>query len=172
MVNPSPISSPQAGVGLAVGVGVQGVGVGVGVGIHGVNVSALAREAQPSSPPAAMITLLPEMNAPDANERAMFKFAEVVHWSRDGLYTKVRPVVRGIKALSLAAARPTAIGKAVLVKSDATLFETPAVLFLPDSISLVPEVALLAELPTARKGLPPPNANSALRATALPGTFG
>ena len=102
----------------------------------------------------------------------MFKFAEVVHWSRDGLYTKVRPVVRGIKALSLAAARPTAIGKAVLVKSDATLFEAPAVLFLPDSISLVPQVALLAELPTARKGLPPPNANSALRATALPGTFG
>ena len=79
MVNPSPISSPQGGVGLAVGVGVQGVGVGVGVGIHGVNVSALAREAPPSSPPAAMITLLPEMNAPDAKERAMFKFAEVVH---------------------------------------------------------------------------------------------
>ena len=81
MVNPLPISSPQAGVGLAVGVGVQGVGVGVGVGIQGVNVSALVREAPPSSPPAAMITLLPEMNAPDANERAMFKFAEVVHWS-------------------------------------------------------------------------------------------
>ena len=177
MVNPLPISSPQGGVGL--GVGVQGVGVGVGVGIHGVNVSALAREAPPSSPPAAMITLLPEMKAPDANERAMFKRAEVVHWSRDGLYTNVRLVVKGIKALSLAAARPTAIGKAVLVKSDATLFEASAVSFLPDGTLLVPEVALLeaegalvAELPTARKGLPPPNANSALSATALPGTFG
>src|SRR6185436_4500668 len=103
---------------LAVGVGVQGVGVGVGVGIHGVNVSALAREPPKSSPPAAMITLLPEMNAPDTNERAMFKRAEVVHWSRDGLYTKVRFVVRGIKALSLAAPRPTAVGKAALVKSE------------------------------------------------------
>ena len=134
MVNPSPINSPQAGVGLGLGVGVQGVGVGVGVGIHGVNVSALAREPTPSSPPAAMITLLPEMNAPDAKERAMFKFAEVVHWSWDGSYTKVRLVVRGIKALSLAATRPRAIGKAVLVKSDATLFEAPVVLFLPNSI--------------------------------------
>ena len=179
MANPSPISSPQAGGGLGLGVGVQGVGVGVGVEIHGVNVFALVREAKPSSPPAAMITLLPEMNAPDAKERAMFKFAEVVHWSRDGLYTKVRLVVRGIKALSLTAARPTAIGKAVLVKSDATLFEGLAISFLPDGTLLVPEVALLeaekalvAELPTARKGLPPPNANSALSATALPGTFG
>ncbi len=79
MVNPLPMSSPQAGVGLAVGVGVQGVGVGVGGGIHGVNVSALVREAPPSSPPAAMIRLLPEMNAPDTNERTMFKRAEVVH---------------------------------------------------------------------------------------------
>ena len=153
--------------------------MGVGDGIHGVNVSALAREAPPSSPPAAMITLLPEMNAPDVNERAVFKFAEVVHRSRDGSYTKVRRVVRGIKALSLAAPRPTAIGNAVLIKSEASLFEAPAVLFLPDGTLVVPEVAwleadraLVAELPTARKGRPPPNANSALSATALPGTFG
>jgi hypothetical protein len=100
----------------------------------------------------------------------MFKFAEVVHWSRDGLYTKVRFVVKGIKTLSLAAARPTALGKAVLVKSDATLFETPAV--APEVALLEAEEALVAELPTARKGFPPPNANSALSATALPGTFG
>jgi hypothetical protein len=99
------------------------------VEIHGVNVFALVREAKPSSPPAAIITLLPEMNAPDAKERAVFKFAEVVRWSRDGSYTKVRLVVRGIKALSLAATRPRAIRKAVLVKSDATLFEAPAVRF-------------------------------------------
>jgi hypothetical protein len=176
MVNPSPISSPQGGCGVGVG---QGGGVGVGVGIHGANVSALAREAPPLSPPAAMITLLPEMNAPDTNERAVFKFAEVVHWSRDGSYTKVRPVVRGIKALSLAAPRPRAIGNAVLVKSDAILFEAPAVSSLPDDTLLVPEVglleaegALVAELPMVTKGLPPPNANSALSATALPGTFG
>jgi len=151
------------------------------VGIHGVNVSALAREAPPSSPPAAMITLLPEMNAPDAKERAMFKFAEVVHWSRDGLYTKVRLVVKGTKTLSLVAPRRTAIGKAVLVKFGATLFDGPATLFLPDGTLVVPEAALpeadggpplVAELPTVRKGLPPPNANSALSATALPGTFG
>jgi hypothetical protein len=149
------------------------------VGIHGVNVSALAREAPLSSPPAAMITLLPEMNAPDAKERAMFKFAEVVHWSRDGSYTKVRLVVKGTNTLSLAAARPMTMGNAVLVKSDATLFEAPAILFLPDGTLFVPEVglleadgALVAELPMARKGRPPPNANSALSATALPGTFG
>jgi hypothetical protein len=109
----------------------------------------------------------------------MFNLADVVHWSRDGLYTKVRFVVRGIKALSLAAARRSAMGKTDLVKSDATLFEAPAVSFMPDGALLVPEVALLeaggalvAELPTARKGLPPPNENNALRATALPGTFG
>src|SRR5262245_43294124 len=129
MVNPLPINSPQGGCGVGVG---HGGGVGVGVGIHGVSTSALAREAPPSSPPAAMIMLLAEINAPDTNERAAFILAEVVHWSRDGLYTKVRFVVRGIKALSLAGARPTAVGNAVLVKSEPTLFEAPAVSFLPD----------------------------------------
>ena len=178
MVNPSPISSPQGGCGVGVG---QGGGVGVGVGIHGVNVSALARVKKMllSKPPAAMISLLPEMNAPEGNERLLFMFAEVVHWSRDGSYTNVRFVVKGIKALSLAAALPTAMGNAVLVKSDATFFEPTAVLFLADVTLVVPEVALLeadaalvAELPGARKGLPPPNANNALSATALPGTLG
>src|SRR5678815_144492 len=115
MVSPLPINSPQAGVGLAVGVGVQGVGVGVGVGIHGVNTSALAvsKKLKLSKPPAAMITLLPEMNAPPGPERLLFIFADVVHWSAAGLYTKVRFVVRGIKTLSLAAARATATGNAV-----------------------------------------------------------
>ena len=71
------------------------------------------------------------------------------------------------------------MGKAVLVKSDATLCEAPAVLFLPEGTLVVTVVALLeaegtlvAELPVARKGFPPPNANSALSATALPGWFG
>ena len=88
-------------------------------------------------------------------------FAEVVHWSRDGSYTNVRFVVRGIKALSLAAAPPTAMGNAVLVKSDATLFEPTAVLFLADGTLVVPEVALLeadaalvAELPRRGRGYP------------------
>jgi hypothetical protein len=71
------------------------------------------------------------------------------------------------------------MGKAVLVKSDATLFEAAAVLFPPEgTLVVVTVVALLeadgtlvAELPVARKGFPPPNANSALSATALPGWF-
>jgi hypothetical protein len=90
MVNPSPIVSPQGGV----GVGVGGHGVGGG-GIHGVNISALAvvKKMLLSKPPAAMISLLPEMKAPEGNERALFMFAEVVHWSKDGSYTRVRFVV-------------------------------------------------------------------------------
>ena len=104
-----------------------------------------------------MITLLPEMNAPDANGASRVQVRRGCPLVEGRVILKVRLVVRGIKALSLAAARPTAIGKAVLVKSDATLFEAPAVLFLPDQLCCqvsAEQVALLAELPTARKGCP------------------
>src|SRR4029450_13983149 len=82
-VNPSPITSPDS-----VGGGGVHEGVGVGVGIQGVNTSAVASvPTLKLNPPAQTISLLPEMNAPDGNERVVFMSADVVHWSRDGSYT-------------------------------------------------------------------------------------
>ena len=42
----------------------------------------------------------------------------------------------------------------------------------PEAALLAAGAGLAAELPGAKNGLPPPKANSALSATALPGTLG
>src|SRR6266542_3788615 len=112
-----------------------------------------------------MISLLPEIKAPDGNERAMFKFEERVQVSVAGTYTSVRPVVAGSKGWRFMAAGSKLLAGAVLVESEAALAE-------PGAASPAADAALVGTLSGARKGLPPPKAKSASSATALPRTFG
>src|SRR4029450_6023074 len=99
------------------------------------------------------------MNAPDAKERPMFKCAERVQVFVAGTYTSVRPVVVGTKGLRFfIVARSKVLVGAVLAELEVALLEAGA--------------ALVAELPGAAKGLPPPKAKSASSATALPRTLG
>src|SRR6266498_1070383 len=166
VVNPEPTTKPHP---VGVGVGVMGHGVGGG-GIQGVNTSAVAVVKPPSKPPEQMISSLPEMNAPDGNERDVFISAERDQVSEAGTYTSVRPVVVGSKGLRSMFARSKVLTGALLAKAEAASVESRAALAEPGPAPAA-DAALVGTFPGARNGLPPPKAKSASSATALARTL-